>query len=85
MGSSRREVYHLPRAALHLALANRNQHGHRAVEARRHVRQRHRRQHRLAVSEAVVVRESRHRLHQRPEPRPLPVRPRLPEPETHAR
>ncbi len=80
-----RQVDHLTRAAALLDLAQRDQHGARAVEARDHVGERERRQHRRAVGEAVLRRESRHALHQAAEARLVAIGPVLPPARRRAR
>jgi hypothetical protein len=54
-----RQVDHLAEAAVHFDLAQRDHHARRAVEAGVRIGHVHRRQHRLAVGEAVERREAR--------------------------
>ena len=78
-----RQVDHLARAAALLDLAQRDQHGVRAVKSRHHVGERERRQHRRAVGEAVLRRKARHALDQAAEAGLVAIGPVLP-PARHA-
>jgi len=69
-----REVDHLPGTAAQLHLAQRRHHRERTLDAGDHVGQRERRQHRLAVGEAVAVGEAGHRLDQGAEAGAVAVR-----------
>ena len=79
-----RQVDHLAGAALHARAPQRHHRGAGAVQAGRHVAEEHRRQHRLAVGEAVHRGEARVAFDQRAEAGLVAIRPGL-APARHAR
>jgi len=73
-----RQIDHLPLPAVHFDFPQRDHHRTGAVETRVGIRHVHRRQHRLAIGEAVQRREARHAFDQRAETGPAVVRTVLP-------